>query len=66
MMAISSRQTEGVLRITSPAIRLHLESQSILTLWHPNATEDSVEADLAQGTLVFSMARNGSLKRCGK
>jgi hypothetical protein len=56
-----SAETEGALRITSPAFRLHLGSQSILTLWHPDTTEDSVEADLAQGTLVFSMARNGSL-----
>ena len=56
-----STETEGALRITSPAFKLHLESQSILTLWHPDTTEDSVEADLARGTVVFSVARNGSI-----
>ena len=49
------------MRTTSPAFRLHLESQSILTLWHPDTTEDSVEADLARGCIVFSAARNGSI-----
>ena len=56
-----STEAEGALRITSPAFRLHLESQAILTLWHPDTTEDSVEADLARGTVVFSAARSESI-----
>lgn len=56
-----STETEGALRITSPAFRLHLESQSILTLWRPDSMEDTVEADLAHGTVIFSAALNGSI-----
>ena len=56
-----STETDGVLRITVPALTLHLEAQSILILRHPGSTEDSVEADLACGTLVFSAARNGGI-----
>ena len=53
-----STEAEGALRITSPGLTLHLEALSVLTLRHPDTTEDSVEADLARGTMVFSAARN--------
>ena len=56
-----STEAEGALRISSPALTLHLEALSVLTLRHADTTEDSVEADLARGTLVFSISRNGSI-----
>ena len=57
-----STEAEGVLRISGPALALHLEARSMLILLHPASTEDRVEADLARGTLVFSAARNGSIR----
>jgi len=55
-----STEAGGALRITGSSLRLQLDAQSMLTLRRP--AEDGAEADLASGTLVFSMARNGSIK----
>jgi hypothetical protein len=57
-----STEAGGALRITGSFLRLQLDAQSILTLRRPADAEDGVEADLASGTLVFSMARSGSIK----
>jgi hypothetical protein len=56
-----STEAGGALRITGPSLRLQLDAQSILTLRRPSDAEAGVEADLASGTLVFSVARNGSI-----
>jgi hypothetical protein len=56
-----STEAGGVLRISGPALTLQLDAQSILILRHPADTDDSIQADLACGTLVFSAARNGSI-----
>jgi hypothetical protein len=56
-----STEAGGVLRIRGPALTLQLDAQSILILRHPADTDDSIQADLACGTLVFSAARNGSI-----
>jgi hypothetical protein len=56
-----STEAEGLLRINCPNLTLHLEVQSMLTLRRPATTEDTVEADLASGTLAFSAARNGGI-----
>jgi hypothetical protein len=56
-----STEAGGALRITGPSLRLQLDARSFLTLRRPADAEDSVEGDLASGTLVFSAARNGSI-----
>jgi hypothetical protein len=56
-----STEAGGALRITGPSLRLQLDAQSILTLRRPADAEDGLEADLASGTLVFSVAQNGSI-----
>jgi hypothetical protein len=56
-----STEAEGLLRINCPNLTLHLEVQSMLTLRRSATTEDTVEADLASGTLTFSAARNGGI-----
>jgi hypothetical protein len=56
-----STEAGGVLRISGPTLTLQLDAQSILILRHPADTDDSIQADLACGTLVFSAARNGNI-----
>ena len=56
-----STEAGGVLRISGPALTLQLDAQSILILRHPADTDDSIQADLACGTLVFSAAQKGSI-----
>jgi len=56
-----STEVGGALRITGASLRLQLDAQSILTLRRPADAENSMEADLASGTLVFSAARNGGI-----
>lgn len=57
-----STEAEGALRITGPALTLHLEALSVLTLRHPDTPEDGVEADLTRGTIVFSAVRNDNIR----
>jgi hypothetical protein len=56
-----STEAGGVLRISGPTLTLQLDAQSILTLRHPADGDDSIQADLACGTLVFSAAQNGRI-----
>jgi hypothetical protein len=56
-----STEAGGVLRISGPTLTLQLDAQSILILRHPADGDDSIQADLACGTLVFSAAQNGSI-----
>ncbi|HXN52198.1 MAG TPA: hypothetical protein VN943_09690 [Candidatus Acidoferrum sp.] len=56
-----STEAGGELRISSAALTLQLNAQTILTVRHPASPEGNTTAELASGTLVFSAAPTGNI-----
>lgn len=55
-----STESGGLLRVNSPALQLQLDAQSTLTLRQTASPQADVVAELASGTLVFSVSSNGN------
>jgi hypothetical protein len=56
-----STDSEGMLRLTSPELTLQLEAQSALIVRSAATPDAAVAAELASGTMVFSVATAGKL-----
>jgi len=56
-----STESGGLLRIDSPALKLQLDAQSIVTLRRAATSPGNIVAELASGTLVFSAARTRNI-----
>lgn len=57
-----STEAKGILRITTPNLTLQMNAQTTLTVRHPASSDDLVEAELAAGTIIFSVARTAKVQ----
>jgi hypothetical protein len=56
-----STDAGGILRVSSPALTLQLNEESMLIVRPPAGPEGGVVAELASGTLIFSAARTRNI-----